>query len=183
MSGGPDAEALACLRTVPDDAGRMIAKAIEPIDDAIRRIGASLRASHFAEDCRDWDPAAYGVLQAHASRFVFAIEATDGRCSEYSLCAATGPDGRHGLWVSVCEYHVVDAERERKDGAMETIQKAEIDRVYLVRPSTLSLELRALMMDELNQGHFLKAYREHVEAGGPDEAVVRYWFPKKTQET
>lgn len=182
MSATPDADALSRLQALPDDAGRLIAKTVEPIDDAIRRLGVSLRASHFAEDCRDWDPDAYGVLQAHASRFVFALEATNGRCSEYSLCAATGPDGEHGLWVSVCEYHVVEVERTRKDGAVETLQKAEIDRVYLVRPNTLSLELRALLLDELNQGHFLKAYKEHVEAGGPDGAVLRPWFPQKEAE-
>lgn len=182
MSSNLDSDALSCLERLADDAGRMIAKAIEPIDDAIRRIGVSLRASHFAEDCRDWDPKGYGLLQAHASRFVFAIEATNGLCSEYSLCAARGPDGRHGLYVSVCEYHVVDAERKRDDGAMETVQRAQIDRIYLVRPNTLSLELRALMLDELNQGHFLKAYKEHVEGGGPDGAVLRYWFPKKASE-
>jgi hypothetical protein len=177
MAAKPDSETLSRLGRLADDAGGMIAKAIKPIDEAIRQIGISLRASHFAEDCRDWDPAGYGVLQAHASRFVFAIEASDGTCTEYCLCAARGPDGQHGLYVSVCEYNIVETERDGKP-----YQRAEIDRIYQVRPAVLSLELRALMLDELNQGHFLKAYKEHVEAGGEDGAVVRYWFPKKASE-
>jgi hypothetical protein len=174
-------DALARLQPIANDAGGMIADATKPIDEAIREIGVALRASHFAEDCRDWDPEGYGLYQAHASRFVFAIEAADGRCSEYSLCAARGPDGRCGLYVSVCEYHVVDEEREKADGSTALVHRAEIDRIYAVRPETLSLALRAQMLDELQQGHFLRAYREHVEAGGPDGAVLRPWFPQRGQ--
>jgi hypothetical protein len=179
MSPTPDAEALSLLDARPDDAGRLIAKAIEPIDEAIRRIGLPLRASHFAEDCADWDPDAYGVLQAHASRFVFAIEADECNLTEYCLCAAQGPDGQYGLYISVCEYHLVERRRRSKAGPMETVQEAKIDSIRLVRPNTLSLALRAQMLDELNQGHFLRAYKEHALAGGADGDVNRYWLPTK----
>jgi hypothetical protein len=180
MNGNERSDALARLRPLAEDTGHLIAKAIAPIDDAIRQIGVSFRASHFAEDCRDWNPEGYGIHQAHASRFVFAIEATDGNVSEYCLCAARGPDGRHGLYVSVCEYRVVSEQRENEDGGAGVVHRAVIDRIYLVKPNALSLALRAQILDELSQGHFLKAYEEHVRQNLPDGAVFRYWLPQRS---
>ena len=143
----------------------------------IRESGVSFRASHYAEDCRDWPARGYAYYQAHAGRFAFALEVADGRLSEYSLCAACGPDGVHGLYVSVCESHVEDEPRE--DGGVT--HRVVLDRLFLVRPNALSLALRAQMLDELSQGHFLPAYRAHVEEhpeGAPEDPVLRYWLPK-----
>ncbi len=182
MNGNESSDPLARLRRLANDAGGLIAEALAPVDEAIREIGVPLRASHYAEDCRDWNPEGYGYYQAHASRFAFAIEVADGKVSEYSLCAAEGPDGTCGLYVSVCEYHVADEKRKNEDGSEEVIHRNVIDRIYLVRPETLSLALRAQMLDELSQGNFLRAYREHVERGReglPEEDLFRYWLPKK----
>jgi hypothetical protein len=173
-------EALSRLRPRVPDGGRLIAQAIEPVDEVIRDIGISFRASHFAEDCRDWNPEGYAVYQAHASRFVFAIEATNGNVSEYCLCAARGPDGNCGLYVSVCEYRVVDQQRKNKGGHPEVVHRVVMDRVYTVKPNTLSIALRAQMLDELNQGNFIRAYEEHVRQNGPDGGVHRYWLPTRT---
>jgi len=177
MSAGESTDALSRLRPLAQDAGDLIEKAIAPIDEAIREIGISFRASHFAEDCRDWNPEGYALYQAHASRFVFAIEATSGNVSEYCLCAARGLDGRHGLYVSVCEYHVESQQQRNVDGSAGLVHRAVIDRIYLVKPNALSLALRAQMLDELTQGHFLKAYGEHVRSHGADGAVFRPWMP------
>ncbi len=158
------------------DAGDLTAEALAPVDEMIRDNGCSFRASHFAEDCRDWPAGAYAYYQAHASRFAFALEVADGRLAEYCLCAARGPDGVHGLYVSVCESH---AEDESRDGGGVT-HKVVIDRIYLVKPDALSLALRAQMLDELSQGNFLQAYSRHVEEhpqGAPEETVVRPWLP------
>ena len=182
MNGDESSDALSSLRRLKDNAGGLIAEAIAPVDEAIREIGVSFRASHYAEDCRDWDPDGYGYYQAHAGRFVFAIEVAEGNVSEYCLCAAQGPDGNHGLYVSVCDYHVEDEERKAEGGETEVIHRAVIDRIYLVRPETLSLSLRAQMLDELSQGNFLRAYRHYVEQGPeerPEDGVFRYWLPKK----
>jgi len=163
------------------DAGDLIAQALTPIDDMIRENGVAFRASHFAEDCRDWDPEGYGYYQGHASRFVFAIEATDGKVSEYSVCAAAGPDGQCGLYVSVCEYHVVAEQRTGKDGKPEVRHSVAIDRIYLVKPNALSLALRAQMLDELSQGNFMRAYQQYVRQkreGQPAESVTRPWLQK-----
>jgi hypothetical protein len=181
MSSSETGDPLSRLHRLPDDVGSLVAKAIAPVEDVIREIGVPFRASHFAEDCRDWDPQGYGYYQGHASRFAFALEATDGRLSEYALCAAPGPDGQCGLYVSVCESHVVDEQREGRDGKPQVVHRVEVDRVSLVKPSSLSLALRAQLLDELHQGNFLRAYRQHVEEhakGAPEEAVFRYWLPK-----
>jgi hypothetical protein len=163
------------------DAGDLVAQALAPIDDMIRENGVSFRSSHFAEDCRDWDPQGCGYYQGHASRFVFAIEATDGKVSEYSLCAAAGPDGQHGLYVSVCEYHAVAEQREGKDGKPEVFHGVVIDRIYLVKPNALSLGLRAQMLDEVSQGNFMRAYQQYVRQkreGQAGDSVTRPWLQK-----
>jgi hypothetical protein len=183
MNGNESSDALSRLRRLPEDAGGLVANAIAPIDDVIREIGVSFRSSHYAEDCRDWHPQGYGYYQAHASRFVFAIEATNGNVSEYSLCAARSPDGQHGLYVSVCEYRALSAQRENKDGSAGVFHRIVIDRIYLVKPNTLSLALRAQMLDELRQGNFIRAYEEHVRqnrASLPDDAVIRPWLPTRS---
>jgi len=182
MSGNEGSDPLSRLQRLADDAGTLAAKAIAPIDEVIREIGISFRSSHFAEDCRDWDPKGYGYYQAHASRFVFAIEATNGSVSEYSLCAARGPDGRHGLYVSVCEYREVTEREEKEDGSAALVHQIVIDRIYLVHPSALSLSLRTQMLDELHQGNFIRAYAEHVRQNRgklPEEAVIRHWLPTR----
>jgi hypothetical protein len=171
---------LSRLKPLRHDTGDLVAEAIAPIDEVIAEVGVSLRASHYAEDCRDW-PGGSGYYQAHASRFVFALESAEGRATEYCLCAAPGPDGRHCLQVSICEYHTVDGEREGPGGTREPNPRIEIDRIYTVRPESLSLGLRAQMLDELEQGHFLRALAAHVrdhDGSPPPEAVVRYWMPK-----
>jgi hypothetical protein len=157
------------------DAGRLIADAIAPIDEMIRQNGFAFRASHFAEDCRDWPASGCAYYQAHAGRFAFAIEAAGGRATEYCLCAARGPDGVCALYVSVCEYGVVDEPRE--GGGV--LHRIVIDQIRLVKPDALSLKLRAEMMDELSQGNFLGAYRAHVREhpdGTPPDAVIRPWM-------
>ena len=157
------------------DASQLIAEAIAPIDEMIRRNGFAFRASHFAEDCRDWSPAGYAYHQAHAARFAFAIEAAGGRVSEYCLCAARGPDGECGLYVSVCNHHVEDVPHEGGGVRHQIV----IDDIRLVKPGALSLKLRAELMDELSQGNFLGAYRGHVRAhpdGTPEDAVIRPWL-------
>ncbi len=179
MSSTEGNDPLARLQRLREDAGVMALHAIEPIDAVIREIGVSYRASHFAEDCRDWDPAEYPYYQAHASRFAFAIEVAEGKAAEYALCAARGPDGQHGLCVSVCESHVED---EPRDGGV--FHRVVMDRIYTVRPNGLSLALRAQMIDELNQGNFLRAYEEHVREHRenlPSEAVFRYWLPTRKE--
>jgi len=161
------------------DAGDLIAEAIAPIDEMIREHGLAYRSSHFAEDCQDWAADGYPYYQGHASRFVFAIEAADGVCNEYSLCAAQGPDGRYGLYVSVCEYRVVTEQREGKDGKPRPYHRVVIDRIYLVKPNALSLALRAQILDELSQGNFMRAYRRYVrehQAGEAGEPVTRPWL-------
>jgi len=181
MNDDASSDALSSLRRLKHNAGGLIAEAIAPVDEAIRQIGVSFRASHYAEDCRDWDPDGYGYYQAHAGRFVFAIEVAEGNVSEYCLCAAQGPDGNHGLYVSVCDYHVEDEERKAEGGGTEVIHRTVIDRMYLVRPETLSLSLRAQMLDELSQGNFLRAYRHYLEQAPeerPADGVFRYWLPK-----
>ena len=158
------------------DAGQLVADAIAPIDEMIRENGFAFRASHFAEDCRDWPKGAYAYYQAHASRFAFAIEAAGGRASEYCLCAARGPEGDCGLYVSVCESRVVDEPRE--GGGV--VHRVVIDRIRLVKPDALSLKLRAEMMDELSQGNFLGAYRRHIREhpeGTPEDTIIRPWLP------
>lgn len=175
MNGNESSDARRRRRHRRPDAGALITEAIVPVDEMIRENGVSFRSSHYAEDCRDWPAGGYGYYQAHASRFVFAIEATDGKVSEYALCAARGPDGVHGLHVSVCEYRTVDEPRD--DGV---VHRVVIDRMYLVKPNTLSLALRAQMLDELSQGNFLRAYRAHIEEhpdGAPEDSVFRYWMP------
>ncbi len=157
------------------DAGRLIADAIAPIDEMIRENGFAFRASHFAEDCQDWPESGYAYHQAHAGRFAFAIEAAGGRASEYCLCAARGPDGECGLYVSVCEYRVVDEPRE--GGGVR--HRIVIDRIRLVKPDALSLKLRAEILDELSQGNFLRAYRTHIREhpdGTPEDAIIRPWM-------
>ncbi len=161
------------------DAGDLIAEAIVPTDEMIRENGLAFRSSHFAEDCQDWAADGYPYYQGHASRFVFAIEATGGICNEYSLCAAEGPDGQYGLYVSVCEYRFVTEQREGKDGKARPYHRVVIDRVYLVKPDTLSLALRAQILDELSQGNFMGAYRRYVrehQAGEAVEPVSRPWL-------
>ena len=161
------------------DAGDLIAQAIAPVDDTIRANGLAFRSSHFAEDCRDWPAGGYPYYQGHASRFVFAIEVADGVCSEYSLCAAQGPDGQYGLYVSVCEYRAVTEQREGKDGKPEPYHRVVIDRIYLVRADALSLALRAQILDEISQGNFMRAYQQYVrqhQAGEAAESVVRPWL-------
>lgn len=163
------------------DTGDLVAEALVPIDDMIRENGVSFRASHFAEDCRDWDPEGNGYYQGHASRFVFAIEAADGRVSEYALCAAAGPEGQHGLYVSVCEYHAVTEQREGKDGRPKVSHGVVIDRIYLVKPDALSLALRAQMLDELSQGNFMRAYQQYVRQsreGQAGDSVIRPWLQR-----
>jgi len=180
MSNDPNGDALSIPRRLRHNAGSLIAEAIAPVDEAIREIGVSFRAAHFAEDCRDWDPEGYALYQAHAGRFVFAIEVAEGNVSEYCLCAAQGQDGEHGLYVSVCDYHVEDEERQAADGGTEVIHRAVIDRMYLVRPESLSLSLRAQVLDELSQGNFLRAYRHYLEQAPeerPPDGVFRYWLP------
>ena len=157
------------------DAGRLVADALAPIDEMIRENGFAFRASHFAEDCRDWPESGYAYYQAHAGRFAFAIEAAGGRASEYCLCAARGPDGECALYVSVCEYRVVDEPREG-GGVWHRIV---IDRIRLVKPGALSLKLRAEMLDEVSQGNFLRAYRTHVREhpdATPEDAIIRPWL-------
>ncbi|MCK4283406.1 MAG: hypothetical protein KAX44_03740 [Candidatus Brocadiae bacterium] len=158
------------------DAGDLIAEALAPVDEMIQENGVSFRASHFAEDCGDWPAGAYAYRQGHASRFAFALEAADGTLSEYCLCAARGPDGVHGLYVSVCESHTED---EPQEGG-GVIHRVVIDRIYLVKPNALSLALRAQMLDEVSQGNFMRAYRRHMEEypeGAPEDTVVRPWLP------
>ena len=158
------------------DASKLIADAIAPIDEMIRENGFAFRASHFAEDCRDWPESGYAYYQAHAGRFAFAIEAAGGRASEYCLCAARGPEGDCGLYVSICEYRVVDEPRE--GGGV--VHRVVIDRIRLVRPDALSLKLRAEILDELSQGNFLRAYRTHIREhpeGTPEDAIIRPWLP------
>ena len=157
------------------DAGRLIADALAPINEMIRENGFAFRASHFAEDCRDCPASGYAYYQAHAGRFAFAIEAAGGRASEYCLCAARGPDGDCGLYVSVCEYRVVDEPRE--GGGIR--HRIVIDRIRLVKPNALSLKLRAEMLDEVSNGNFLRAYRTHVREhpdGTPEDASIRPWM-------
>ncbi len=158
------------------DAGSLIAEALAPVDEMIQENGVSFRASHFAEDCRDWPAGAYAYRQAHASRFAFALEVADGKLSEYSLCAARGPDGVHGLYVSVCESHTED---EPQEGG-GVIHRVVIDRIYLVKPNALSLTLRAQMLDEVSQGNFMRAYRNHMQEypeGAPEDTIIRPWLP------
>ena len=165
------------------DAGQLIADALTPIDEMIRENGFAFRASHFAEDCRDWPASGYAYYQAHAGRFAFAIEAAGGRASEYCLCAARGPDGECGLCVSVCEYRVVDEPREG-GGVWHRIV---IDQIRLVKPDALSLKLRAEILDEVSNGNFLRAYRTHVREhpeGTPEDAIIRPWMHSGgTEET
>ena len=180
MNGEESSDALSGLRRLREDAWSLIAGAIAPVDEAIREIGVPFRSSHYAEDVRDWSPKGYGYYQAHASRFVFAIEAVDGKVSEYSLCAAAGPDGLCGLYVSVCESHTETEPREGEGGGPGVVHRVVIDRIYQVRPEELSLALRAQILDELHQGNFLRAYREHVQRqrqGLPGDPVARPWLP------
>jgi hypothetical protein len=178
QGGGAPADAAAAQRRRrfrQPDAGQMIEDAIVPIDDMIRENGFAFRASHFAEDCRDWPATGYAYYQAHASRFAFSIEAAGGRATEYCLCAARGEDGQCGLYVSVCEYRVVDKPQEG-GGVRHTIV---IDQIRLIKPNAMSLKLRAEMMDELSQGNFLGAYRTHIREhpeGTPPDAIVRPWM-------
>ncbi len=175
MGGEVSDEALARLKSVTEDTGRMVAGALAPVDEAIREIDIQFRASHFAEDCRDWHPPEGGRHRAHASRFVFAIESTGDRATEYSLCAARGPDGHCGLYVSVCEYHQVTEPGE-------AAPRIVIDRIYLTKPETLSLWLRVQMLDELTQGHFPKAYEAYARQDGdrtPADGIMRHWLPKR----
>ena len=176
MNGEESSDALSGLRRLREDTWSLIGGAIAPVDEAIRETGIPFRSSHYAEDCRDWNPKGCGYYQAHASRFVFAIEAVDGKVSEYSLCAAEGPDGQCGLYVSVCESHTETEPREGEGVAHRVV----IDRIYQVRPEELSLALRAQILDELCQGNFLRAYRQHVERqreGQPSDPVHRPWLP------
>lgn len=171
-------EALSRLDVRYKDAGAMLAEALAPLDEAIRELDVPFRASHYAEDCQDWDPPDGGSQQAHASRFVFAIESAGGTTSEYCLCAARGPDGRCGLYVSVCDSRDV-AEPPAKPGG-RPVHRVVIDRIFVTKPETLSLWLRAQIMDELSQGHFLRAYREYVEQTPnppPEGGLHRPWLP------
>jgi len=171
---------LPVLPAFKEDTGAMLTRLLAPLDEAIRELDVPFRASHFAEDCRDWPQEGSGCYQAHASRFVFAIEAAGGRVTEYSLCAARGPDGRCGLYVSVCDYHRVTEQREREDGTVESVDRIVIDDIRTVRPESLSLAVRAQMLDELSQGHFLRAYRAYLQEHGRDNregVVIRYWMP------
>ncbi len=177
MSGNESSDAPRRRRHRRPNADRLIAEAVVPVDEMIRENGVSFRSSHFAEDCRDWPAGGYAYYQGHASRFAFAIEVTDGKMNEYSVCAAPGPDGVHGLYVSVCESRTVDEPCE--DGGV--VHRVVIDRIYLVKPNALSLALRAQMLDELSQGNFLRAYGRHIEEhpeGAPEDSVFRYWLPK-----
>lgn len=174
--GGEGAATQRGRRFRQPDAGQLVADAIAPIDEMIRENGFAFRASHFAEDCRDWPESGYAYYQAHAGRFAFAIEAAGGGASEYAVCAARGPEGDCGLYISVCESRVVDEPRE--GGGV--VHRVVIDRIRLVRPDVLSLKLRAEMMDELSQGNFLGAYRTHIRQhpeGTPEDAIIRPWLP------
>lgn len=179
MNADASSDVLAGLHRLPKDTGGLIAEAIAPVDEAIRTLGIPYRSAHFAEDCRDWNPNAYAYYQAHASRFVFALEAAEQKVNEYSLCAAEGPDGQCGLYVSICESHT-ETDPAPEGSGWGVIHRVVIDRVYLARPSDLSLSLQAQMLDELHQGNFLRAYRQHVERvreGQADEPMNRYWLP------
>ena len=173
MGGQVSEEALARLKSVTQDTGRLVAQALEPVDEAIREIDIPFRSSHFAEDCRDWHPPEKGRHRAHASRFAFCIESTGNRATEYSLCAARGPDGQCGLYVSVCEYH-----EEGERGTADPL--VVVDRVFLTIPEKLSLWARVQMLDELSQGNFIKAYEEYIRQDGdrtPADGVMRPWLP------
>ena len=155
------------------DGGQMVAAALAPMDEALREIDVPFRATHFAEDCRDWNPPERGARQAHAGRFAFAIESTDGRSTEYCICSARGEDGHCGLYVSVCEHH-----EEALPGSEDPL--TVIDRIYLTKPETLSLTLRVQILDELSQGNFLKTYRAYLDETPdppPEGGVCRYWLP------
>ncbi len=179
MNGEENSDAMAALHRLRQDTGGLIAEAIAPVDEAIRELGVPLRSSHYAEDVRDWNPKGCGYYQAHASRFAFAIEAAEGKVSEYCLCAAEGPDGQCGLYVSVCESRTETEPGEGEEGR-DVVHRVVIDRMYLVKPDELSLALRAQMLDELHQGNFLRSYRKHVEGqqeGQPSDPVHRPWLP------
>ncbi|KPK63507.1 MAG: hypothetical protein AMK73_05050 [Planctomycetes bacterium SM23_32] len=65
-------------------------------------------------------------------------------------------------------------------GDRRPVHRIVIDRIYTVRPETLSLALRVQMLDELSQGHFLRAYRSYVEQtpSPPREGGLhRPWLP------
>jgi hypothetical protein len=180
MSELERSEALSRLKVRYEDTGAMLAKALAPLDEAIRAIDVPFRASHYAEDCQDWQPPEGGPQQAHASRFVFALESVGGVTTEYSLCAARGEDGACGLYVSICESRDEATPPAEPDG--QPVHRVVIDRIYVTKPETLSLWLRAQIMDELSQGHFLRAYREYVEQTPDPPAeggLNRYWLPSR----
>ena len=113
------------------------------------------------------------------SRLPFAIEAAEGRVTEYAVCAAEGPAGECGLYVSVCESHTETGPGEPGSG-WERRHRVVIDRIGLARPAELSLSLQAQMIDELHQGNFLRAYGEHVRRvreGRASDPVHRPWLP------
>jgi hypothetical protein len=166
-------DVLARLQGSFQDAGRMVAAALEPLEEAIREIDVPFRASHYAEDCRDWGNPEHATRQAHAGRFAFAVECTGDRATEYCLCSARGEDGQCGLYVSVCEYH-------EEPGSPDAGPRTVIDRIYLTRPETLSLWLRVQILDELSQGNFLRTYRAYLDENPdppPEGGVCRYWLP------
>ncbi len=180
MGGTEGSDALSRLKGRFEDGSMMVARALAPLDEAIREIDVPFRASHYAEDCLDWNPPEAGSPQAHASRFVFALESTGDRTVEYCLCAARGPDGQCGLYVSVCESH--DVTEPPADGEGQPVHRVVIDRIYLTRPETLSLWLRVQILDELSQGHFRKAYRAYVEQTPdppPEGGLHRHWLPTR----
>lgn len=139
------------LETAHKEAGDRVAEKVQPIDDAIQRIGIAYHFGHYAEQLMN-QPAGDARLHRHC----FAVEVErNGADTEYALCAARDLHRTVRLFVSVCRSKKVPQTEEEQEALVVVEEKK------MLRPNELALPIRVKMLDELDA--FVEAYIEHVE--------------------
>jgi len=149
-------------------AGERVAKAIEPVDDAIRRIGVTYREEHYAENRRRIIEKATraNIAVPDGGRVPDTLICNDdeeGTSVEYILCASRMVvEGKRDcrLAVSVCRYREGERDWEDHDGEVLTSPVITIEEIRTLLPDQVPLSVRVRILDVIMD--FAKAYEEHV---------------------
>lgn len=144
------------LSQVYPKAGEMVAQAIAPVDEAIKRIGVTLNYQHYAELLTD----DRSPLLARQHPFTFATDQmANGEQAEWALCAARDRDGTCGLRVSVCKYFECQKQVEIEGGDVE-MQPECIFGTDIIRPDEVPLPIRVRILNVLEA--FVACYEGQV---------------------
>ncbi len=149
------------LENVYPAAGDALAKAVAPIDEAIRKIGLTYCPDHYAEQCCERRRRGLTDSGADAHPFCFHEEATGAEQVEYGLCAARGSDDNPGLYVSACTWGRETEEGEDADGSPYTENLVVVSDVTITRVSDVRLPIRVKILDVLDE--FVDCYLAHVK--------------------